>query len=358
MIVETELNSVLQHLLMFIVYLIDKYKKIVIVSVWGVGILMVAIISFSSTLGILLLPFLSPIFYEYILTFFVTLGVGTLSGSAIFHLIPEAFELQNYIPNYLHKAAMIVAGVYLFHIVDKTLTIICDFKEVSFLITFLQRSSIQPNSNQSSNKKNFTESPLAVQERKESISSHKSHISPVAWLVIFGDGLHNFIDGLSIGAAFNESFWDGISISVAVLCEELPHELGDCAILINSGMSNKKALIYNLLSASTCFIGYVIGVLVGEMDRNFGQFIFALAGGMFLYISLAGMVLFANYQNMVFISIYSIAFQLPELGEKAEKLLKNNFRRGFGVIVLQFCGLTIGIVIMYLFAEYGSLIKF
>lgn len=44
--------------------------------------------------------------------------------------------------------------------------------------------------------------------------------------MIFGDGLHNFIDGLSIGAAFNTSFLEGITISVAVLCEELPHELG------------------------------------------------------------------------------------------------------------------------------------
>lgn len=48
----------------------------------------------------------------------------------------------------------------------------------------------------------------------------------MAWLVVFGDGLHNFIDGLSIGAAFSESLLDGISISIAVLCEEVPHELG------------------------------------------------------------------------------------------------------------------------------------
>lgn len=53
-----------------------------------------------------------------------------------------------------------------------------------------------------------------------------SAIATVAWMVIFGDGLHNFIDGLSIGTAFNESILTGISISVAVVCEEFPHELG------------------------------------------------------------------------------------------------------------------------------------
>ena len=56
-----------------------------------------------------------------------------------------------------------------------------------------------------------------------------SKIATVAWMIIFGDGIHTFIDGLSIGAAFSESILTGISVSVAVLCEEFPHELGDFA---------------------------------------------------------------------------------------------------------------------------------
>ena len=65
-------------------------------------------------------------------------------------------------------------------------------------------------------------------------------IATVAWMIIFGDGVHNFIDGLSIGAAFTESVIAGVSVSVAVLCEELPHELGDFAVLLNSGMTMKQ----------------------------------------------------------------------------------------------------------------------
>ena len=53
-----------------------------------------------------------------------------------------------------------------------------------------------------------------------------SVIATVAWMIIFGDGFHNFIDGVSIGAAFQQSILTGISISLAVMCEELPHELG------------------------------------------------------------------------------------------------------------------------------------
>ena len=51
-------------------------------------------------------------------------------------------------------------------------------------------------------------------------------VAPVAWMIIFGDSLHNFIDGLSIGAAFTESILKGVSICLAVICEEFPHELG------------------------------------------------------------------------------------------------------------------------------------
>ena len=71
-------------------------------------------------------------------------------------------------------------------------------------------------------------------------STHGSKIATVAWMIIFGDGVHNFIDGLSIGAAFSESILTGISVSAAVLCEEFPHELGDFAVLLNSGMNIRQ----------------------------------------------------------------------------------------------------------------------
>ena len=66
-----------------------------------------------------------------------------------------------------------------------------------------------------------------------------NRIATVAWMVIFGDGIHNFIDGLSIGAAFSESILTGISVSMAVLCEEFPHELGDFAGILH------QLILYN-----------------------------------------------------------------------------------------------------------------
>ena len=75
-------------------------------------------------------------------------------------------------------------------------------------------------------------------------STHGSKVATVAWMIIFGDGVHNFIDGLSIGAAFSESTLTGISVSAAVLCEEFPHELGDFAVLLNSGMNIRQVTTF------------------------------------------------------------------------------------------------------------------
>ena len=71
-------------------------------------------------------------------------------------------------------------------------------------------------------------------------------VAPVAWMIIIGDGLHNFIDGLAIGASYSSSTINGVSTSLAIFCEELPHELGKNNYLIHA-----KYLVY--LAASSHF---------------------------------------------------------------------------------------------------------
>jgi len=137
------------------------------------------------------------------------------------------------------------------------------------------------------------EKNTSVYFKKESSSvkaeSIFERVAPVAWMIIIGDGLHNFIDGLAIGVSFTNNIVEGISTSLAILCEELPHELGDFAILLNSGLSYKQALIANFLSACTCYVGMVIGTVLGSTTQIV-KWIYAIAAGMFLYISLVDML--------------------------------------------------------------------
>uniref|UniRef100_A0A1I8IZ58 S39AE n=1 Tax=Macrostomum lignano TaxID=282301 RepID=A0A1I8IZ58_9PLAT len=128
---------------------------------------------------------------------------------------------------------------------------------------------------------------------RDGVSTRLAKVQPVAWMILLGDALHNFIDGLSIGAAFTRSTLSGVSICLAVLCEELPHELGDFAILLSAGMSMPMALLCNFLSACTCYLGFALGVWLGETGAS--VWIFAVASGMFLYISLVDMMPEVSY---------------------------------------------------------------
>lgn len=90
-------------------------------------------------------------------------------------------------------------------------------------------------------------------ENKKEPKSFK--LTPVAFMVVLGDGLHNITDGLAIGAAFASDPVTGMATSLAVLCHELPHELGDFALLLQTGVSIQRALFFNLVSSILSFMG-------------------------------------------------------------------------------------------------------
>jgi len=158
-----------------------------------------------------------------------------------------------------------------------------------------------------------------------------TEIAPVAWMIIIGDGLHNFIDGLSIGAAFTESIYQGMIICIAVIFEELPHELGDFAVLISSGMTVRQALGFNFLSACTCYIGMVFGIILGDTTQS-ASFIFALAAGMFFYISLVDM--------------------MGELSAALEEC-KHSTRKSAHLLLMQNIGILSGITIIFSLSLFG-----
>ena len=114
-------------------------------------------------------------------------------------------------------------------------------------------------------------------------------VSSVAWMVVVGDGFHNFSDGLAVGAAFSASISSGVSTTIAIFCHELPHELGDFAILLKAGMTIRQAIVYNLVSTVLAYVGLALGIVAGtgELGRHI---ILCLTAGLFLYISLVDMM--------------------------------------------------------------------
>jgi zinc and cadmium transporter len=81
---------------------------------------------------------------------------------------------------------------------------------------------------------------------------------------LLADGLHNFIDGVIIGASYVVSFHVGIATTLAVIFHEIPHELGNFFVLLYAGFTKKKALFFNFLSAVSAILGTIIPLLVGS----------------------------------------------------------------------------------------------
>lgn len=109
-------------------------------------------------------------------------------------------------------------------------------------------------------------------------------------LILVGDAFHNFVDGLVISAAFLASAPMGIAASLAVIAHEIPQEAGDFAILLHSGYSRRKALLLNLLSASTTMVGAWVGYAGLQAFGSAVPYILCISAASFLYIALADLI--------------------------------------------------------------------
>uniref|UniRef100_A0A1I7UZ61 Zinc transporter ZIP10 n=1 Tax=Caenorhabditis tropicalis TaxID=1561998 RepID=A0A1I7UZ61_9PELO len=352
-----------------------------------------------AVVGIGVMRYLSKNTYNQIITLFVGLGVGSLSGSSFYHLLPQAHpQLMEEVDengektySYLHMAHISILGVYAFFFCDKLIKIILEIrkknqhihhrrlsienggmttdrsdstlvteageKEEELLRNVLKKGTMsradcdetEMMTLEDKSRKSMGDQGhgICVHDHSIQFRAGDSAIAAVAWMIIFGDGLHNFIDGISIGAAFAESLHSGLSISLAVLCEEFPHELGDVAILVASGMSLKQALIYNLLSAITCYIGFFIGRRKMSKTYSYTRYTTHSNGGM--------PPKSPPEEPPVYSPVYSSV--MPEMKKVMEEAVNVNLRHGIYVLFLQSVGLFVGLSMMYVMARYGESIS-
>lgn len=106
-------------------------------------------------------------------------------------------------------------------------------------------------------------------------------------LILFGDAFHNFVDGVVIAAAFLTSIPLGVATALAVIAHEVPQEVGDFGILLESGYSKQKAFLYNLLSSITTLPGAIIAYFYLEHAKGSVPYILALSAASFIYIAMA-----------------------------------------------------------------------
>ncbi len=207
---------------------------------WLYALLSVLIVSLISLVGVVTLSF-SRKFLNRIILFLVSFAVGSLLGGAFIHLLPEAFASDL---DTLTVSGSVLSGIVLFFVLEKFL-----------------------------------------RWRHCHHETTEDHVHPVVPMNIFGDAMHNFIDGILIGVSYAVSIPMGFATTVAVLLHEIPQEIGDFGILVHGGLTVRKALIFNFAISLTSFIGVVLALMIGSSVENFALYLLPLTAGGFIYIA-------------------------------------------------------------------------
>ncbi len=237
------------------------------------SLLSVTIVSLISLVGAITL-FLKDKLLDRILIYMVSFSAGALLGGAFIHLIPESFERGiKEIPFY------ILVGILTFFVTEKI-----------------------------------------IHWRHCHKKASDNHPHPFSYMILFGDGVHNFIDGLVIGASYLISVPLGISTTLAVMLHEIPQEIGDFGSLIYAGFSKGKALWFNFLSALTAIIGAGLILLIGNSFLQVTNLLIPFTAGGFIYIAVADLIPELHKSSKIKSTILQLVFLI--LGLELMYLLK------------------------------------
>ena len=248
-------------------------------KVWLYALLSTLVVSLISLIGVFLLSFKTQQLHR-ILILLVCFSVGALLGNAFFHLLPES---------YLHLQSAHVAGWLIL---------------AGYLVFFVLEQLLHMHQN--------------------SKNAENKEVKTYGYLSLYADGIHNFTDGILIGAAWMFSPEIGLATTFAIILHEIPQEISDFGILLRAGFLKRKALLFNFYAACTSVLGTILTLWVGHEVENISVYILPVAAGGFIYLASSSL--------------------LPEI-------LKETTRKNY-LVHLFF--ILLGLALMYLFSLHGG----
>jgi zinc and cadmium transporter len=214
-----------------------------------------------------------------IVPYLVGFSAGGLLGDTFIHLLPEATEESGF---NLSISIAILFGIILSFIIERFL-----------------------------------------QWRHCHVPSSEEHPHNFAYMNLFGDAVHNFIDGIIIGGSYLVSIYLGITTTLAVTFHEVPQEIGDCGVLLQGGFSKMKIFLFNLTISFTAIVGALLALYLNSFTQEITKFLVPFTAGQFIYIAGSDLI--------------------PELRKDEPELLKS---------VLQLVFIMFGILIMLALSYY------
>ena len=235
---------------------------------------------FGSVLSLMLAYLFSKLKMVNYADYFVSLAVGTLLGAAFLEIIPHAYELSGD----LHQISLIVLiGILVFFILEKLLV------------------------------------------WRHCHGSHCENHSPVVnhdvkkgSILIIGDCFHNFIDGILIASAFIVDINLGLITALAIIVHEIPQEISNFSILINSGYSLSRTLMMNIITGCAMIVGAILAYFVLNDLEELIPIILSLAASSMIYVAISDLI--------------------PSLHKKVQimQTLQQTFSILFGVLIIYF----------------------
>jgi zinc and cadmium transporter len=234
--------------------------------VWLYAIGSVVLVSLVSFIGAFTLA-LNTEHLKRILLYLVSFSAGAFFGDVFFHILPEVsadgFTLQ--------ISCWILVGILFSFAIEKV-----------------------------------------IRWRHCHLDATEQHPHPVAIMNLIGDGVHNFVDGLIIGASYLVSVPVGVATTAAVVFHEIPQEIGDFGVLLHGGFTKWKALFFNFLTALTAIAGAVVALILAGRVEHLAMIILPFAAGNFLYI--AGSDLIPELHDHVSVKSSLLQFIMFTLG--------------------------------------------
>lgn len=213
------------------------------------ALLSVALVSAVSLVGVVVLTLRSDV-VSRLLAPLVSFSTGAILGTVFFHLLPEVMEHAD---EPATGSALVLAGVMLAFAIEK----------------FIHWHHCH---------------------RADHDDEHGGHNHPLGALIVIGDGIHNFLDGALIAAAYMIDVHVGIAATIAVVLHEIPQELGDVSLLLHSGFSSKKAIAWNFASALAAVLGAAAALWSGSSMEGIESVLLPIAAGNFLYIATTDLI--------------------------------------------------------------------
>ena len=222
----------------------------------------VVLVSLFSLVGIVLL-LLKERILSYVVILLVSFSSGSLFGDAFIHLLPETVAEHGFT---VAVSIFVLCGIAGSFVVEK----IIHWRHVHY--------------------------------------PDQAEIEAFAYMNLLGDAVHNLLDGVVIAAAYAVDIRVGVATTIAILFHEIPQEMGDFGVLIHGGVSRKRALFFNFVTALTALVGAVVTILLINFVNQVIVFLIPFSAGTFIYIAGSALIPQLHKEKAVRNSLLQLLF--------------------------------------------------